>query len=386
MAKWKPLVITEEGYQLNALTIAGKTVRFTRAVTSTTDLSAKTKDELSKLTTIEDVVQDLPVDRQTVQDDHTVVVPITILNSANHENVMEDYQLYTIGLYAKPLDTSDGSEKLFGIVTASIPDLIPAFDGTAINDVKVKIKVRVGKAENVDITFSDEDVVRKDDLADYVKREELDGLDQYADHEEVKDAKQGAVDQIQPMIDAEMVKRGIPENFSEVDYLSNTRIGVAYVEQRDNSTVAFRTYKFKASADNPDVMNVFDIEEQLYLSGYTILGFSHDGLVKPHQTITCEVTKKGVAKPQELLDVVVKDKDGNPQKYCLWDGYLDNINDFGKFNFYKEPVPTSEIIKPVTKDKDDFENLRKTIFEIDEAVYVEYPDLTDSDQLQKGSD
>lgn len=257
MAKWKPLVITEAGYQLSALTIAGKTVKFTRAVTSSIDLSNKSKDDLSALSKLDGIVQELDIGRQSVQDDHTIILPIPILNSVNGNNISEDYELYSVGIYAKPVDPKDGEEQLFGVVVASVPDLIPAFDGKVAQGIKMKIKVRVGKTDKIDISFSSDGAVNEDDLnvilKDYVLSSDLKSyvlktelkdyalkvdLNGYATEKYVNDklkdipkpdmseyytkaevdqiiinTKQAVIDQIQPLIDAEMKKRNVPSIF-----------------------------------------------------------------------------------------------------------------------------------------------------------------------------
>lgn len=95
MAKWNKIVITNAGYQLSAATLAGNTIRYTRAQTTDKDMSGLTSEQLKEITKLESVVQDLPpLGTVSVQDDHTVNVPIKVMNS----DLQEDYLLYGIAI------------------------------------------------------------------------------------------------------------------------------------------------------------------------------------------------------------------------------------------------------------------------------------------------
>ncbi|WP_282804045.1 hypothetical protein [Secundilactobacillus kimchicus] len=119
-------------------------------------------DQLKALTKLDSVVQDLPVGTISVQDDHTVNVPIKVAN----QDVTKDYLLHGLALFAKP---ANGDEILYGILTASQPDLIPAQTGTTVTGTNFKLKVHVGDAENVNIVISLNDSVSNDELIGILK-------------------------------------------------------------------------------------------------------------------------------------------------------------------------------------------------------------------------
>lgn len=162
MAKWNKLIITDAGYQLSAQTLAEQKIQYTHVQTTDKDMSAMTNDQLKALTKLDSVVQDLPVGTISVQDDHTVNVPVKVIN----QDLTTDYLLYGLALYAKP---ADGDEILYGILTASKPDLIPAQTGATVTGTNFKLKVHVGDAANVNIVISPDGSVSNDELDGILK-------------------------------------------------------------------------------------------------------------------------------------------------------------------------------------------------------------------------
>lgn len=157
MAKWNKIVITNAGYQLSAATLAGNTIRYTRAQTTDKDMSGLTSEQLKEITKLESVVQDLPLGTVSVQDDHTVNVPIKVMNS----DLQEDYLLYGIAIFAK---IEGGEEILYGIATSVNPDLIPAQNGSTVVGTTFKVKLHVGDAANVTIVVSPDGSVSNEEL------------------------------------------------------------------------------------------------------------------------------------------------------------------------------------------------------------------------------
>lgn len=165
MAKWNQIVITDAGYQLSAQTLAGKRIQYTHAQTTDKDMSAMTSDQLKAVTKLDDVVQDLSIGIVTVQDDHTVNVPVTVAN----QDLAADYLLSAMAIYAKPVDPTDGDEILYGIATAVTPDLIPKQDGTTVVGTNFKLKLHVGRADNVAIIITPDGSVSNDELMGILK-------------------------------------------------------------------------------------------------------------------------------------------------------------------------------------------------------------------------
>ncbi|MFD1455248.1 fibronectin type III domain-containing protein [Levilactobacillus lanxiensis] len=170
MAKWNQLVITDAGYQLSAKTLAGTKIQYTHAQTTDKDMSDLTSDELKSVTKLDSVVQDLSVGIITVQDDHTVNIPVKVSN----QDVTADYLLCGLAIFAKPVD---GDEILYGIATAVSPDLMVAQNGSTVVGTNFKLKVHVGSAANVNIVISPDGSVSNEELEgilkDYVLTSEL---------------------------------------------------------------------------------------------------------------------------------------------------------------------------------------------------------------------
>lgn len=163
MAKWNQLVITDAGYQLSAKTLGGTKIQYTHAQTTDKDMTAFTADELKAVTKLGSVVQDLPVGVVTVQDDHTVSVPVKVSN----QDVTADYLLCGLAIFAKP---EDGDEILYGIATAASPDLMVAQNGSTVVGTNFMLKVHVGSAANVNIVISPDGSVSNEELAGTLKK------------------------------------------------------------------------------------------------------------------------------------------------------------------------------------------------------------------------
>ncbi|WP_123830947.1 hypothetical protein [Levilactobacillus brevis] len=183
MAKWNQLVITDAGYQLSAQTLSGKKIQYTHAQTTDKDMSSMTSDELKSITKLDSVVQDLPICVVSVQDDHTVNVPVKVTN----QDVTADYLLCGLAIFAK---SEDGDEVLYGIATAAKPDLIVAQDGKTVVGTNFWLKVHVGSADNVNIVISPDGSISNEELEGILKQYVLDSnfkaaLDDYVKKDEV---------------------------------------------------------------------------------------------------------------------------------------------------------------------------------------------------------
>lgn len=163
MAKWNQLVITDAGYQLSAKTLGGTKIQYTHAQTTDKNMTAFTSDELKAVTKLDNVVQDLPVGVVTIQDDHTVDVPVKVSN----QDVTADYLLCGLAIFAKP---EDGDEILYGIATAASPDLMVAQNGSTVVGTNFMLKVHVGSAANVNIIISPDGSVSNEELAGTLKK------------------------------------------------------------------------------------------------------------------------------------------------------------------------------------------------------------------------
>lgn len=165
MAKWNQLIITDAGYQLSALTLSGKQIQYTHAQTTDKDMSMMTSDQLKAVTKLDSVVQDLSVGIVSVQDDHTVNVPIKVTN----HDVTADYLLCGLAIYAKPVNPENGGEVLYGIAVAASPDLMVAQNGSTVVGTSFHLKVHVGSADNVNIVITPDGSVSNEELEGVLK-------------------------------------------------------------------------------------------------------------------------------------------------------------------------------------------------------------------------
>lgn len=179
MAKFDSMVITNAGQQANAQAIGEHKIEFTRAVTSSYNLSAKTTDQIKAVTSIDDVKQDLTLGNVSVDERNNVTIPVDVSNIA----LGSDYLLYTLALFAK-LDS--GTEVIYGLVITGQPDLIPAYNGKSVMGVSFNLKTHVSDVGNINIVIDPNGAVSQseletilgsyvpsDELANYVTKEQL---------------------------------------------------------------------------------------------------------------------------------------------------------------------------------------------------------------------
>lgn len=163
MAKWNDAVITTAGMALSATTLAGKKIKYTHVQTTDADLSQMTEDEIKAMTAFDNVVQDLNVGTVSVQDDHTVNIPVQITN----QDIDKDYNLYGMALYAEPAD--GGDEIIYSVIVATVPDLIPAKGGSTVTGTDFNFKTHVSDASKVDITVIQTAGVTNEQLTNVLK-------------------------------------------------------------------------------------------------------------------------------------------------------------------------------------------------------------------------
>lgn len=194
--------LTEAGRALATGTLGGlDKIQFTRAVASSHDYSATAVDDLKKLTTIEDVQQEVDYSRIVKKDDTTLTMRVDFPS----KNVTKAYSLYTVGFYARP---ENGDEVLYGVLPSVLPDYIAAYDGHSnIND-SFQTDTTVSDADNVLITvsqagslnendleaiFAAKHVATVDDIKSYIPATVIDGS-KAADFKEAVTLEKGAVD------------------------------------------------------------------------------------------------------------------------------------------------------------------------------------------------
>lgn len=174
MPNFNEAIPTNNAMKIITDILAGKAkVEFTHTVASSKDYSKLTDEQLASLTTIDEVKQDIQIKEVNTLNSDTVVIPLRFDNT----EVLEDYQIFTIGVYARELN---GSEVLYSIMTAKTPQLQPAYDGNSPTTFKINAETIVGKAANVEVIVNPMDNVTLDQLnsklIEYVKITDFDKL------------------------------------------------------------------------------------------------------------------------------------------------------------------------------------------------------------------
>ncbi|MBS5511629.1 MAG: hypothetical protein KHX30_09975, partial [Clostridium sp.] len=135
------LIITRGGKELVSRLIEGSTtVKFTKIRTSDHDYSAIS--DLTGISELESIKQEVPISKITRVDDTTVVVRALMDN----KDLSEGYYVRTAGLYAK-----DGEENeiLFGISVADEADHMPAYGNSRPSGIIFTMNVLVDNAKQV---------------------------------------------------------------------------------------------------------------------------------------------------------------------------------------------------------------------------------------------
>jgi len=179
MAKFNPQIITYAGYQMITQAIGEHKLTFTHAITSSTDISRSTKDEIRAMTSLTNNQQDLPLGMISTDDTNKVNIPVKITNVDSKGNalVTSDYQMYALGLYAK---VDDQPEQLYSVVAATDPELITAYDGKSMMSVTLTLNTHVSSTDNVIIQVTPDGSVSMEDLeaalSKYVLKDDFDKL------------------------------------------------------------------------------------------------------------------------------------------------------------------------------------------------------------------
>lgn len=161
MAEYQKTIITNAGISVLNRILSGKaTATFTRAVSSTDDLSGKTESELRAMTGFGSVMQNGVCSRYDIHSSNMVSLDLVFTN----ENLGNSYMINTVGLYAKASDSS--TEVLYAIARAgkdskgnSLAEQMPAYAGS-LTKFTISLYTQVGQASSVSVSITDEGVVK----------------------------------------------------------------------------------------------------------------------------------------------------------------------------------------------------------------------------------
>ena len=150
-------VFTNAGIALAEQALAGKAqIAFTRGVASVADWSARDPADLKEVTKLDDETQVTGIGGVATIDEgggtiNASQIDITLI--FNQANVMADYDMRTVGLFAAPIvDGKRGAEVLYTITTFDQPQwMSKSVNG---NSVTLKIATVVGDTAQLTITLS----------------------------------------------------------------------------------------------------------------------------------------------------------------------------------------------------------------------------------------
>lgn len=162
---------TAQGQALASQALSGKTqITFTKAVSSSTSHYGDTASQSAQLTDLDNKQQTVNITEVDAidGDPNSVKIPIIF----NKKDVDTDYQLLTIGLYAKP---TDGDEVLYSV--CGLQDPIYMHKTTYDATYRIDLIVIVGTSANVTLKVDPAGLVSNADLTaalkDYPSKEEM---------------------------------------------------------------------------------------------------------------------------------------------------------------------------------------------------------------------
>lgn len=145
MGKYKKTVITNNGLELMARSIAGE-VAMTFSHAKTSNYVYPTGTNLTELTVLEGIKQSVIPSNVKVASDTLISVRTLFSN----ETVSEEYLIQNIGLYA----TDGETEILFSVSQAEKPDLMPVFDGDSPSSFIYNIQPVVSQAMSLSLSVN----------------------------------------------------------------------------------------------------------------------------------------------------------------------------------------------------------------------------------------
>ena len=158
MGAYKAAVVTEGGQNLIAQVLAtNKALAFTSAKTSNYAYPSGTN--ITALTGLQDIVQSTQPFKAQAINDNVAQVSVRFDN----DGITQQYQIQTIGLYAK---IEDGEEILFSVIQAITPDEMPVQSSVSPSAFIYNIQSTVQNASQITITVNPAGTATVQDILD----------------------------------------------------------------------------------------------------------------------------------------------------------------------------------------------------------------------------
>lgn len=147
MAKYNSVIITNKGQEILFKAIAGTyQINFTAIAFGAGEHADS--ENLAALTDLDDERQRVQITGSAVVTDSSVVVKATVSNA----ELLEGYRIREIGIFCNNGNDNESDEILYAIVTASIPDYMPASaENSSPMEFSYQFGLGVGDASEVTI-------------------------------------------------------------------------------------------------------------------------------------------------------------------------------------------------------------------------------------------
>lgn len=162
MSEYNKTILTSAGLSLVAKVNKGNTkFTITKAATSAEKLVEKSITELQELTELPSVMQYGIINdaSDSVQDNIPVIGAELVFNN---KDLMNSYNINTVGLYAK--EEGSAKEILYAISTATTPEVMPDYKSKTLFKFSMTMFVVIGKTENVSVNVTEKGVVTQTQL------------------------------------------------------------------------------------------------------------------------------------------------------------------------------------------------------------------------------
>lgn len=157
MGRYKNAVVTTAGQQMLADALNGAEIVFTAIKTSSDEFV-----ELQGLTDLTNIRQsETPTSVKTVNDSQ-----VELSARFTNENVTTAYNIHTVGIYA---ETKNVAESLFAVISALVPDQMPAADSYAPTALIFEIPMSIQNADTINLTVTDAGLVNVETFKQHIK-------------------------------------------------------------------------------------------------------------------------------------------------------------------------------------------------------------------------
>ena len=147
MARYNPVIITDEGQEILFKAIAGTySISFTAMAFGAGEHADS--ENLAALTELDDERQRVQITGSVITTDSSIVIKAAVNNAA----LLEGYRIREIGIFCKDGDDAESDEVLYAIVTAAIPAYMPAHEeNSSPMEFSYQFGLGVGDASSVTI-------------------------------------------------------------------------------------------------------------------------------------------------------------------------------------------------------------------------------------------